>query len=193
MQYVGGESVAISIPHGDDKLWESRPYEHKAPSVLLPLAHQLQDHATSTVHKEAVATATNMADVPRDYKQVHNVRDRVNSSKRLSQDGLANLHIITYDTLDFVHHHIQTVPGLVVVTGCNDLLNELASLLIKTTTARHICSCCRTTHHFVSTTFTCQFFSFVEFASKRTQSYRHCSCCLTTNVAICTRSSPKFF
>ena len=66
--------------------------------------------------------------MPRDYKQVHNVRDHVKAGQRLSKDGLTNLHVITYDTPDFIHH-IQTLPGLVVVAGRDDVLNEMASLL----------------------------------------------------------------
>ena len=104
VQYVGDESVATSVPHGNDKRVTPRPYERSVPSVLLRLARQVQSSAPSIVHKEAVAAATTVADVPCEYKQVHNVRDHVKASQQLSKDGLTILHVIAYDTPDFAHH-----------------------------------------------------------------------------------------
>ena len=59
---------------------------------------------------------------------MQNLRERVTSAARLSNDGLANIHELAYDLPNFVWL-IQTFPDLILVAGREEILQELNSLL----------------------------------------------------------------
>ena len=119
--------MAASIAHGNTKqVVDAKPFICTAPSVITRLANQTKDHQPSAVHKDAFATAGDVAYLHRNYKQVKNLRERVVSSTRLSRDGLANLHDLAYDIPEFVHV-IQKFPDLVVVAGWTDMVQHLNS------------------------------------------------------------------
>lgn len=70
--------------------------------------------------------------LPRNNKQVQNVKHRLTGNGRLSSDALINLHDIAFDLPDFVWN-IQTYPDLIVVCGRLEVLAELERLLLITT------------------------------------------------------------
>ena len=57
-----------------------------------------------------------------------NLHERVLAEKRLSTDGIVNLHDVAYDIPDFVWL-IQTFPDIVVIAGREDMLKQINSLL----------------------------------------------------------------
>ena len=66
---------------------------------------------------------------PRDIKQVRNIRSQVLEKKRLSHDGLYNLHELALHITDFIHF-IQTHPDLVCVCGQKSLFDEMDRVLL---------------------------------------------------------------
>jgi len=88
----------------------------------------VKDHQSSAVHKGAVATATDVVEMHQEYTQVRNLRERVTSAARLSNDGLANIHELVYDLPNFVWL-IQTFPDLILLAGREKILQELNHLL----------------------------------------------------------------
>ncbi len=129
VQYLGDETLAESLPHGNVKDGEdARPFQRTTPSVLTRLAQQTSSQKPSVVHKTACTATTDVTEFPRDYKQVRNLRDRVQAGKRLTADGLSNLHEIAYDIPDFVWL-INTFPDIVVVAGRELMLQQMNKLL----------------------------------------------------------------
>jgi len=96
MQYIGDNTKAENISHGNAKR-DNRPFQRSVPLVLTRLVQQVRDHRLLNVHKTAVMSAEELQDVP--CTQIKNVRERVMSAARLSDDGLANLHELAYDLL----------------------------------------------------------------------------------------------
>jgi hypothetical protein len=77
------------------------------------------------------STAPNInpvTDLPRNVKQVQNIRYRVTNDKRLSRDAIFNAHEIAYDDPSFTWK-LQTVPDLVVIIGMTEMLQELQTVV----------------------------------------------------------------
>lgn len=66
--------------------------------------------------------------MPRDLKQLQNLRFKHLNESRISRDDLYNLHEIAYDTIGFVHK-IITYPDLACVCGLEQILKEANQIL----------------------------------------------------------------
>ena len=66
--------------------------------------------------------------VPRNLKQLHNVKAKTTNNDRLSRDAIFNAHEIAYDDLSFTWK-VQTIPDLVVIVGLKDMLKELQTVI----------------------------------------------------------------
>jgi len=128
VQYVGDESAAVELKHGNAKDEDADPHRRAVPSLLRNLEKETGHTAPSVVHKTAIAGASHVTDVPRNFKQVDNARTRVLAASRLSNDSLVNLHDVAYDLPQFMWV-IQTFPDLIVVGGRNDLIAEVNNFL----------------------------------------------------------------
>ena len=82
MQYVGDENISEKLPHGNVKESENfRPFIRTIPSVLTRLTEQVINTKPSLVYKRAVAATNDARMLPRNSKQVNNVRQLVNDNK----------------------------------------------------------------------------------------------------------------
>ena len=70
-----------------------------------------------------------LAEMPKNLKQLQNLRVKYQSHSRISKDELYNLHEIAYDTGDFVRT-IVTVPSLVCVCGVKEVLGEANKVIM---------------------------------------------------------------
>ena len=85
------------------------------------------------VYKEEVGQANTTGSqaptaLPRNLKQLQNVRFKHLKQLRLSRDDLYNLHEISYDTDGFVHK-IITFPNLTCICGLSSILKEANKVL----------------------------------------------------------------
>ena len=94
---------------------------------------------------ESVDTET---ELPRNLKQLQNLRVKYLDEKRISKDEFYNLHEIAFDIQNKFVQKVITIPDLVCVCGMKEvlsdadkaiMLNETGQLLSYDTTFMHSC------------------------------------------------------
>ena len=68
-------------------------------------------------------------EMPRNLKQIQNLRYKGNNEMRISRDALFNIHAIARNSSNEFIHSIHTFPNLVVICGHSLVLDELEKLL----------------------------------------------------------------
>ena len=97
------------------------------------IAKECETRKANVVYKEEIGqanTTSNQAPtvLPRNLKQLQNMRFKHLQQLRLSRDDLYNLHEISYDIDGFVHK-IITFPDLTCICGSSSILNEANKVL----------------------------------------------------------------
>ena len=111
----------------------STAFVRTCPSTFNKLAKDCKTSKTSVVYKKEVAEVNCLSEqvpshMPRDLKQLQNLRFKHLNESRISRDDLYNLHEIAYDTTGFVHK-IITYPDLACVCGLDQILKEANQIL----------------------------------------------------------------
>ena len=132
IHYLGDETAATAIPHGNSKHHE-RGYTRSCPSVLRTLDSKCVLNSTAKVYRSEITKippATHIVVLqPRNSKQVENIRFQQLEKQQISHDAPYNLHELATDIPDFVHM-IQTHPDLVCIVGQKKILQELDQVLL---------------------------------------------------------------
>ena len=136
IHYKGSEAVAVDFHYRGSK--DARPFFRTSPSTLQRLRTLVKQDTAGVVYKKEVASMscdnTKVAtEMPRNIKQLRNLRFDYLHKSRLSKDGLYNIHDIAYDIPGFVWK-IITFPDLVVIFGLKELLDELDKVLLLDST-----------------------------------------------------------
>ena len=97
------------------------------------LDKECKTRQASGVYKQEVAQASATGShvptvLPRNLKQLQNLRFKNLKQSRISRDDLYNLHEISYDINGFVHK-IITYPDLTCICGLDAILNEINKVL----------------------------------------------------------------
>ena len=119
---------------GDDSVANKEnipPYVRTCPSVLREL--EKTERSPSVAYKKKIGTSVSSAEhqsvlLPRNQKQVENLKARYRQRFRISHDALYNLHELSHD-IDIFIHKIVTFPDLVIVCGLKPMLKEVNRLL----------------------------------------------------------------
>ena len=124
------------------------------------------------VYKKEVAKANCLSEqvpthMPRDLKQLQNLRFKHLNESRISRDDLYNLHEIAYDTTGFVHK-IITYPDLACVCGLDQILKEADQI----SSSMKLDSYCHMTQLFSWEIFMSQHYSFVIQSLKRSHAFQ---------------------
>ena len=132
IHYIGDHSAISKFPHRNSKKG-STAFVRTCPSTFNKLAKVCKTNKASVVYKKEVAEANCLSEqvpthMPRDLKQLQNLRFKHLSHSRISRDDLYNLHEIAYDTKGFVHK-IITYPDLACVCGLDQILKETNQIL----------------------------------------------------------------
>ena len=104
------------------------------PSVMTSLKEQSAGLTPSNVlYKKAISSCTcppeqTPTNLPRNMKQLRNMRFAALHKSRISSDALYNLHEIAYDLNGFIRS-IHTYPDLEVVFGMEEIIQELDTTL----------------------------------------------------------------
>jgi hypothetical protein len=130
------EKVVTQEPHkvykeAISKAAKNTPTVPKLSSPPEPVPSTSQSHGSylEEVAEEYLENSVNpVTDIPRNVKQVQNVRYKVKNDKRLTRDSIFNAHEIAYDDLSFTWN-IQTVPDLVIIVGMKYMLMELQTVV----------------------------------------------------------------
>ena len=118
IHYIGDETVTVPFPHRNSTK-SSHHHIRTCPSYLSKCAEECKIMKPGVLYKKEVSHQSTddpkpLAEMPKNLKQLQNLRVKYLSHSRISKDELYNLHEITYDTGDFVRT-IVTVPSLVCV------------------------------------------------------------------------------
>ena len=127
IHYIGNHSAISKFPHRNSKKG-STAFVRTCPSTFNKLAKDCKTSKASVVYKKEVAEANCLSEqvpshMPRDLKQLQNLRFKHSNDSRISRDDLYNLHEIAYNTTGFVHK-IITYPDLACVCGLEQILKE---------------------------------------------------------------------
>ena len=103
------------------------------PSTMKKISKDCKLYKANVVYKQKVSQASITGNqvptvLPRNLKQLQNLRFKHLSESRLSRDDLYNLHEITYDIDGFVHK-IITYPDLICICALGTVLNEAHKVL----------------------------------------------------------------
>ena len=131
VHYLGDESIACDFAHRGSK--KDRPFIRTAPSTMTRLSNLVTTNTASNVYKKEVSSmscdgAVVCTQVPRDMKQLRNMRYGKLHQSRISQDSLYNIHEIAYNVPGFVWR-INTYPDLVVIFGLQEILDEFEKVI----------------------------------------------------------------
>ena len=127
---LGDETEYKPTPHGNSKN-SSTEYIRTCPSVIKDIADKSTDSSATVYQKLASAPCDpelNAVLRPRNLKQVQNVNQTINQSKRLSRDDYYNLMLIAHDLKDYVFE-IVTYPDLTCFVGLSEILKEFNNIL----------------------------------------------------------------
>ena len=132
IHYMGDQSAIAQFPHRNTKK-SDRNFVRTCPSTMKKLSKECKTQPANVVYKKEVAQA-NAAEnhvptvLPRNLKQLQNLRFQHSKQSRISRDDLYNLHEISYDITGFVHK-IITYPDLTCICGLDVILNEANKVL----------------------------------------------------------------
>lgn len=132
IQYIGDQSLISHFPHRNATN-SNRNFARTCPSTMKKIAKECETRKANVVYKEEIGqanTTSNQAPtvLPRNLKQLQNMRFKHLQQLRLSRDDLYNLHEISYDIDGFVHK-IITFPDLTCICGSSSILNEANKVL----------------------------------------------------------------
>jgi hypothetical protein len=130
IHYIGDEALSEPAPHGNSKQ-QSKLFFRTKPSVLTTLCEKTQSALPpNRIYKEAVSEVplNAVTDVPRNLKQIQNLKEKSKQDSRISRDSINNLHEMAYNFPGFIHQ-IFTYPDLVVVAGLQEMLDTLGQCL----------------------------------------------------------------
>ena len=130
VHYIGDETLSQPGAHGNSKK-QTKLFFRTKPSVLTTLTEKTQTAVPSNrIYKEAVSEAPLHAitDVPRNLKQIQNLKEKNKQETRVSRDSINNLHELAYNSPGFIHQ-IFTYPDLVVGAGLDEMLGILDECL----------------------------------------------------------------
>ena len=111
----------------------NKNFVRTCPSTMKEISKDCKLHKANVVYKQEVSQASITGNqvptvLPRNLKQLQNLRFKHLSESRLSRDDLYNLHEIAYDNDSFVHK-IITYPDLTCICGLGTILNEAHKVL----------------------------------------------------------------
>ena len=132
VEYIGDENVFQPFPHALSK--DCTNFVRTAPSVLGNIRENLKSSGVSNTYKKMVVQ-NNMPQAqgilnPRNMRQVWNLKQELNSEKRISRDDLYNLLLLAYHLEDFVLQ-IDLFPDVDCILGSPEifkLFNEMLTL-----------------------------------------------------------------
>ena len=133
IHYIGDETVTVPFPHRNSTK-SSHHHIRTCPSYLSKCAEECKIMKPGVLYKKEVSHQSTddpkpLAEMPKNLKQLQNLRVKYLSHSRISKDELYNLHEIAYDTGDFVRT-IVTVPSLVCVCGVKEVLGEANKVIM---------------------------------------------------------------
>ncbi len=132
VQYVGDESVAGKLPHGNAKhpAKLKRPYVRTLPSVIRKI--EKEEAIPSMVYRNQLMNAPkqlerHLIETPRDMEQVRNAQNNFAQKYRLSRDALFNLTELAHDS-NFIES-IIVHPDVEVFGFDQNLLEKFNGIL----------------------------------------------------------------
>ena len=149
IHYIGDETIATAFPHRN-RTKSTVSHIRTCPSYLAKWTEQCKIMKPGSLYKKEISQQSTESSLdretklPRNLKQLQNLRVKFLSQNRISKDELYNLHEIACDvgTDNFVRKVI-TIPDLACVCGLKEvlseadkaiLLNEIGQLLSYDTT-----------------------------------------------------------
>ena len=132
VHYIGDHSLIKQFPHRNATT-SNKNFVRTCPSTMKKISKDCKLHKANVVYKQEVSQASITGNqvptvLPRNLKQLQNLRFKHLSESRLSRDDLYNLHEIAYDNDSFVHK-IITYPDLTCICGLGTILNEAHKVL----------------------------------------------------------------
>ena len=124
IQYIGNDEISQAHAHGNAKN-QARPFVRTKPSSLERWLKQTKSEDPNAVYKNEI----HEEEMPRNLKQIQNLRYKGNNEMRISRDALFNIHAIARDSSNEFIHSIHTFPNLVVICGHSLMLDELEKVL----------------------------------------------------------------
>ena len=131
IHYHGDEDVAVDFPHRGST--SDKIHIRTSSSYLSKCKELVKSNQANVVYKKEVSSGSgDLVSMPRNMKQLRNLRFEHLSNCRISQDALYNLHEIAYDIPGFVWR-ITSFPDLVCIIGLQEVLNEMDRVLLLET------------------------------------------------------------
>ena len=124
IQYIGNDEISQAHAHGNAKN-TARPFVRTKPSSLERWLKLTKSEDPNAVYKNKI----HEEEMPRNLKQIQNLRYKGNNEMRISRDALYNIHAIARDSNNQFIHAIHTFPNLVVICGHSLMLDELEKVL----------------------------------------------------------------
>ena len=128
VHYIGDEAEAIDFAHRST-IKNTHSFYRTLPSYLKTCADKLEFAKPNIVYKKEIAgmKSANIITVPRNIQQLRYLKFKQNSEKRISRDGICNLHDLAYN-VPFVWK-IISYPDLECILGMKDMIDELERVL----------------------------------------------------------------
>ena len=130
VHYIGDHTLSIPRAHGNTVSDDRKVFFATKKSTLNNLKETVFVKDPHKLYKEKIAepSSENIAELPRNLKQLQNLRYKIHNEKRFTRDALYNLHELAYSEDGFVWD-IRTYPDLLVVCGDRNIIEELDNLL----------------------------------------------------------------
>ena len=121
IHYLGDENAAVQFNHRGTEARQSHHFQRTCPSTLRRCAQMCKEEKANVVYKREVASMTCNPEqvaalVPRNVKQLRNLRFKHLHQNRITHDALYNIHELAYDTPGFIWR-ITTYPDLLCICG----------------------------------------------------------------------------
>lgn len=132
VHYMGDNSIAVDFAHRN-AVHSNASYARTCPSAMEKLKLLCKSDFANIVYKKETASLYSgsvkmQSQIPRNMKQLCNLRYQQLQQSRISKDDLFNLHEIAYDVSGYVWK-IFTFPDLVCIFGLKEILDEFDKVL----------------------------------------------------------------